>query len=144
MSTSVSPVESPRRGQVLVVDDNLVLGKVLGAFVRDLGFDPIFANNGEEAVKEFRGRKLSLVLMDVEMPVMGGIEATQKIREFEDSSKDDELQRVPIVGCTSISAECAEQCIEAGMDACLHKPAKREQVKEVFEKYVGASLTSGT
>ena len=140
---TVAPDDSPRRGQVLVVDDNAVFGKVLGRFVEDMGFEAVFAANGEEAVTKFKGRKLSLVLMDVEMPVMNGIDATKKIREFEDSSEDEELRRVPIVGCTSISETCSEECIEAGMDACLHKPAKREQVKEVFDKYVGASLTSG-
>lgn len=140
---AVAPDDSPRRGQVLVVDDNEVFSKVLGRYVEDMGFEAVFAANGEEAVTKFRGRKLSLVLMDVEMPVMNGIDATKKIRDFEDSSEDDELKRVPIVGCTSISQECAEQCIEAGMDACLHKPAKREAIKEVFEKYVVASLTNG-
>ncbi len=140
---TVAPNDSPRRGQVLVVDDNAVLGKVLGRYVEDLGFEAVFAVNGEEAVTKFRGRKLSLVLMDVEMPVMNGIEATKQIREVESSSEDEDLKRVPIVGCTSISEECAEQCLEAGMDACLHKPATRAQVKGVFEKYVAASLTKG-
>ncbi|HEY5259893.1 MAG TPA: response regulator, partial [Rhabdochlamydiaceae bacterium] len=116
--------------------------KILGRYVEDMGYEALFAVNGEEAVTKFRGRKLSLVLMDVEMPVMNGIDATKKIREFEDSSEDDDLKRVPIVGCTSISKECAEQCREAGMDDCLHKPATREQVKEVFDKYVGATLTN--
>jgi two-component system sensor histidine kinase/response regulator len=84
--------------------------------------DVHYAANGHEAVKLFQQYKMSLVLMDVAMPGMDGLEATRSIRELE---KDSGV-RTPIVAITA--SENKASCMEAGMDDYVAKPADYEPV----------------
>jgi CheY-like chemotaxis protein len=94
-----------------------------------MGHSVTLASQGEEALAALQACEFDLVLMDLQMPVMGGLEATQKIRQMEMSTG----KRIPIVAMTAHAAMHDERrCMEAGMDGYLSKPIRRELlVKEI-------------
>ncbi|MBS2004022.1 MAG: response regulator [Cyanobacteria bacterium SZAS LIN-5] len=102
---------------VLVAEDNRVIARAAQLSLRNFDLLVDVASNGAEAVAATRLRNYSLVLMDVEMPVMDGITATIRIRVDEEKTG----KRVPIVGVTSI--ENPLSLISCGMDDCVIKPA---------------------
>ena len=88
-------------------------------------YDLTRAANGVEAVEEVRSRNFDLVLMDLKMPVMGGLEATRKIREFN--------AEVPIVALTANAFDSDRvSAMDAGCNAFLAKPVKRKQLLDLF------------
>jgi CheY-like chemotaxis protein len=118
--------ESPRVGaaagrglRVLLAEDNIVNQRVAVGLLKKRGHDVIVANNGLEAIAELARQPVDLVLMDMQMPLMGGLEATAKIRESELISGG----HVRIVAMTAHAmAGDRERCLEAGMDGYLSKP----------------------
>lgn len=105
------------RKRVLIVDDLAENRAVAMAMLGQLGFETNLATNGREAVEKTRALHPDLILMDIVMPEMGGIEATRLLRRLEDC-KD-----VPIIAVSaSASDHDATECLKAGMDAFLPKP----------------------
>lgn len=88
-------------------------------------FDLIRAENGVDAVEEVRNGNYDFVLMDLKMPVMGGLEATRKIREFD--------ANIPIIALTANAFDSDRiSAIDAGCDGFLTKPVKRKQLLELL------------
>lgn len=112
-------LDRKRAEEVLVVEDNSVNSKLALMQLREIGVRARAVGNGREAVEAFLNNDFSLILMDCQMPVMDGFEATRKIRELEaDSDK-----HVPIIAVTAqATPEHRERCREAGMDDFLTKP----------------------
>jgi CheY-like chemotaxis protein len=107
---------SPKR--VLLVEDVEVNRRLLGEVLRRQGHEVVIATNGAEAVELVRRRDIDVVLMDVQMPVMDGVEATRRIRELGGESGN-----VRIIGLTAYVLQGKrEECLRAGMDAVLIKP----------------------
>ena len=104
----------------------------MGIVLRRFGYIPGFAFNGQEAVNQFKTRAFSLIFMDVNMPEMNGLEATRQIRALEGPSGP----RIPIVGYTGNKDDFETQCLQAGMDECLDKPASLDVIKQVVDKYL--------
>ena len=105
--------------RILVAEDNLVNQKLLTRLLARAGHDSALAHNGEQALSLFHEGPFDLVLMDVQMPLMDGLEATRRIRAAEMSTGS----HVPIVGVTAgASAEELENCLASGMDSWLTKP----------------------
>ncbi|EDY81729.1 response regulator receiver domain protein [Verrucomicrobiia bacterium DG1235] len=118
--------------EVLVVEDDLVNQKVVTALLKKLGAKTVCVDNGKKAVEILRPGAFDLVLMDISMPVMDGIEATEEIR------KNDALKDLPIVALTAHSYSKSEKaCFEAGMNGFLTKPAKADQLFEIISKLIG-------
>jgi PAS domain S-box-containing protein len=134
------------RGQVLLVEDNLVNQKVARAFLERLGCEVTVASNGLEAVEAFARARFDLVLLDLQMPVMDGYAATTRLRTLERGA------RTPIVALTaSAMAGQLERCLEAGMDDLITKPLDVERLQTVLERFgleaeatAGAERTSGS
>ena len=104
-------------GPVLVVEDDKTNSMLAGKMLQTLGFHVEFAANGAEAVEAFAPGKYSAILMDIQMPVMNGLEATRKIRELESGTC------VPIIALTAkVMLGDRERCLAAGMDDFLAKP----------------------
>ncbi len=117
---------------ILVVDDVAVNHKLLALQLRKLGYDVHTATNGKEALELIGQYDYSLVLMDCDMPVMDGYEATNIIREHEKGSE----YHLPIVAMTSYDRDGdRERCLEAGMDDHVSKGASQKRLKEVVERY---------
>ena len=91
--------------------------------LKKFGFEANLASNGLEAINELKANKYDLVLMDIQMPVMDGIEATKIIRSMESSENKD----IPIIAMTAYaSTEAKKLCLECGMNYYLAKPINVE------------------
>lgn len=110
--------------KVLVVEDDPVISKVAELFLRQYGVEVHKAANGAEAVAATKRHDFSLIMMDVHMPMMSGIDATKIIREGERRKS----KHTPIVAITA--SESKQHCLEAGMDDFVTKPADYTRVIE--------------
>lgn len=116
------PVPSPR-ARILVVEDTEVNQKVLATILTRKGFLVEIARNGREALEAMERQSYDLVLMDVQMPVLDGLEATRLIRSHV------VWCRVPIIAMTAHAMRGdRERCLEAGMDGYLAKPVNAAQL----------------
>ena len=118
--------------RILLVEDNEINRKVALGLLAETGCTYQTAANGEEAIQRVGEERFDLVLMDLQMPVMGGIEATERIRALEDTSQ----ARVPIVGLTANAMQgVREECLAAGMDEFLPKPVKRASLHAMLTQF---------
>ncbi len=118
--------ESARRSlRVLVAEDNLVNQRVATRFLERDGHTTVVASNGREAVDQFQRHSFDVILMDVQMPEMDGLEATREIRRLERALG----LHTPIIALTAHSVQGdRERCIEAGMDGYVSKPIKAAEL----------------
>jgi two-component system, sensor histidine kinase len=124
----------PRR--ILLAEDNIVNQQVACGLLTDRGHLVTVAANGEEAIATIAREPFDLILMDLQMPVMGGFEATHIIRERERGA----TTRLPIVAMTAHAmAGDEERCLAAGMDGYLAKPIDAEKLFRIVEAGAGAS-----
>jgi two-component system, sensor histidine kinase and response regulator len=120
------------QGKVLLVDDNASNRKIAMAILRKMGLEPEQVTNGKEAVAAASSTHYDLILMDVQMPTMSGLEATAAIRQLEG-----EARHVPIVALTANAMpEDREACLSAGMDDYLSKPVRRPRLREVVSRWL--------
>jgi len=127
------------------VEDNVVNRKVMSATLKGLGLEVVDAENGSLALDALKHERVDLILMDMNMPVMDGIEATKCIRAAEASG---ELQgRMPIIAMTAnVLKEAVDACREAGMDDFVPKPLQRSQTIDALARWLkpSASVASGS
>ncbi|MDQ8200939.1 ATP-binding protein [Pelagicoccus enzymogenes] len=131
---------SPEFGvnRVLLVEDDVENMKLVEAKLRKLGVPFEWAKNGLVATEKLRDSHYDLVLMDVRMPLMDGLEATKVIRESETERSSG--RRVPIVAMTAHASErMRSECHEAGMDGYLSKPVQFEQLECYLKRYLASS-----
>ncbi|MDT8344375.1 MAG: ATP-binding protein [Thermohalobaculum sp.] len=116
---------------VLVAEDNPTNRLVIGGMLQSTGFAPVFAEDGRRAVELYRALAPTLVLMDIAMPEMDGIEATRAIRAFEQVRS---LAPARIVALTASAMEGdRERCFVAGMDGHLAKPLRRQALLDLLD-----------
>lgn len=124
---------SGQKRQVLVVDDNKMNQRVAGSMLKKMGFDVSLAENGQKAVDIYQPGKFDLILMDLQMPVMGGEEAVKNIRIIESKTQS----YTPIVALTANAAKgTKEKCLKAGMDEYMTKPVKRDVLAEKIQQFI--------
>ena len=126
-----STLAARRPLRILLVDDNQINQKVAGKMLNQLGYTPDIQANGADAIAAVRRTRYDVVLMDVQMPGMDGLEATHRIREFERSTA-----RAPafIVAMTANAmVGDREKCLGAGMDDYIAKPFKPETLQKMLE-----------
>ncbi|MFP5517281.1 MAG: response regulator, partial [Alphaproteobacteria bacterium] len=120
------------RVRVLVAEDNPVNQQLTLALLRRAGHSAEAVSNGEEAVEAVEARRYDLVLMDVQMPVMDGLEATRRIRRLSGPAT-----RIPIVALTANAMQGdAAICLEAGMDDYLSKPINARKLLDTITRFV--------
>ena len=126
---------SPSTGaRVLLAEDHPANQKVVVALLSRLGHSAVVAENGRKAVEAFRTGSFDLVLMDMMMPEMDGLQATREIRELEVGSPE----RVPIVALTAnVRPEDELACRQAGADEFFPKPISLTKLKEVLNQWLG-------
>jgi hypothetical protein len=125
VSESLRGVTSRRELRILLVEDNRVNQAVASRILAKLGHMFVIANNGLEAIEQLKQQAFDLVLMDVQMPEMDGIQATKVIREHEKSTHD----HIPIIAMTAYAmAGDRARCLAAGMDGYVTKPINPEEV----------------
>jgi two-component system sensor histidine kinase/response regulator len=129
---TVAPVENPEPLRVLLAEDNLVNQKLVTRLLERRGHSVSVAANGRLAVQAFNRDRYDVILMDVQMPEMGGFEATAIIREKELR----EGGRIPIVALTANAMKGdSERCLRAGMDAYLSKPIRANELFDAIESF---------
>ncbi|MEM5472005.1 response regulator [Hoeflea sp. AS60] len=124
------------RVRVLVAEDNDVNQIVFEQILEGIGVDFRIVDNGQEAVAAWRAAAPDLILMDVSMPVMNGLQATQAIRDAEANDPDNHT-RVPVIAVTAHAMNGdRERCLAAGMDDYLSKPVSPEKLEAIIQKWV--------
>lgn len=127
-SSAAAPSEGGNNSSyhILLAEDNLVNQKLACKILQNQGHKVDVVDNGEQAVQATEQCKYDVILMDVSMPVMGGIEATMAIRDREDSQN---LEHIPIVALTAHAMlGDKEKCLQAGMNAYVSKPIRRVEL----------------
>jgi len=128
-------------GRILVVEDNVVNRKVARAALTGFGLDVSEAENGELALEALRRQSYDLVLMDMHMPVLDGLETTRRIRTGEHAQGN--ARRLPVVAMTAnVMREAVDSCREAGMDDFLPKPFKHEQMTAILSRWLRPTASS--
>ncbi|MEO6363066.1 MAG: ATP-binding protein [Caldimonas sp.] len=121
-------------GRVLLVEDNDVNRMIARHTLQSLGLDVVEATNGQQALELLAVERVDLVLMDCQMPVMDGYEATRRIRQRESETG---AARIPILALTADAFdEDTARAHECGMDAHLTKPYQREQLRELMQRWI--------
>ena len=124
--------------RVLLAEDNAINQKVALRLLRNRGHIVTLAANGKQAVEAVAGNSFDVVLMDVQMPEMDGLEATLAIRALERAvaGGDGSPRRTPIVAMTAYAmAEDQQRCLDAGMDAYVPKPICPKDLFECIERF---------
>ncbi len=129
-----SPIERPLR--VLLVEDGIANQKLAKGMLERWGHTVEIAENGAVGVEMYQRKQFDLILMDVQMPVMDGLEATVRIREIE-SSRD---TRIPIIAMTAHAlVGDRERCLESGMDEYVSKPIRKQLLAETIQSFFGGT-----
>jgi PAS domain S-box-containing protein len=124
---------------VLLVEDNKINQKIARFNLEKVGYTVDVAENGYDAVMKYKDGNFDLVLMDVLMPVMNGIKATEHIRAIESyrNKKNGSSKHIPIVALTANAMKGdRDTCLAAGMDAYISKPFKQKDLVELLRKLV--------
>ncbi|XP_051197842.1 probable histidine kinase 1 [Lolium perenne] len=152
---------SSSKAKILLVEDNKVNIMVAKSMLAPLGYGIDIVNNGIEAIHAVQRCQYDLILMDVHMPEMDGLQATRLIRSFEntgcwdasvktegnqmlansafssDCAQEKKGKRVPIIAMTANSfSESADECLAAGMDSYISKPMNLQKTKECLQRYL--------
>ena len=136
--TSTPVTAEPVRGRILIVEDNAVNQLVAVKLVQKLGYKTDSARNGQEAIDFVSATDYLLILMDCQMPVMDGIDATREIRKRETG------RRTPIVALTARAMKEDEaHCLAAGMDSFLSKPIDSNKLAEIVAMWDDLSRKAG-
>lgn len=121
------------KANILVVEDNKTNQLLMGMILDDYNLNYDIANDGAEAVLQFKHNKYDVILMDENMPNMNGIEATKIIRELE----EDTDSHIPIIAVTANAlVEDRERFLAIGMDDYISKPYTEEDIIQVLKKYL--------
>ncbi len=156
--------EKKRKMRILVAEDNIVNQKLVLRLLEKSGYRADAVANGKEAIEALEKAPYDILLMDVQMPEMDGLEATKAIRNREaqlkaqgsklkgkDGASSDELsalsfqhsarsERVPIIALTAHALEeDRDKCLEAGMDDYVPKPIKPKELLETIKQHISAS-----
>jgi CheY-like chemotaxis protein len=117
--------------KVLIVEDYPDVRKIMEIIVKRQGYEVIEAEDGYEAIEKVKQYHPDLILMDLAMPVMDGITATQVIRGLED------FGRIPIIALTAYGSDYYRKAISAGCDDVINKPLEFKGIAPLLKQYLG-------
>jgi signal transduction histidine kinase/CheY-like chemotaxis protein/HPt (histidine-containing phosphotransfer) domain-containing protein len=121
-------------GKILVAEDNTLNQELIKYILENLNLDYKIVSNGQEAIDEYKNDIYNLILMDINMPIVDGINAFNQIREYE---KNNNLVNIPIVALTAnVIKGDKEKFLDLGMNAYLTKPINMNKLKEIFIAYL--------
>jgi PAS domain S-box-containing protein len=132
LPTQSATAEPKGAGRVLLVEDEAVNRIMTRHLLRQLGYDAVEAENGQQALRLLTSERVDMVLMDIQMPVMDGIEATQHIRNGEVPGLD---RNIPIIALTAYArASDRSRFLQIGMDEFMAKPFELAHLARVMER----------
>ncbi|MFZ5515763.1 MAG: two-component regulator propeller domain-containing protein [Candidatus Zhuqueibacterota bacterium] len=136
-SLSEKVLKVDKKGRILLAEDNLVNQQVTLEFLNRVGMVTDIAENGEKAIDALKRQAYDLVLMDVQMPVMDGFTATQKIRA------ELGMTHIPIIALTAHAMKGdKEKCFDAGMNDYLAKPIEPNELYRVLQKWLESNANT--
>jgi CheY-like chemotaxis protein len=116
---------------ILLAEDNLINQKIASFTFARMGIKIDIASNGKEAVEMFHHKRYDIILMDLQMPIMDGMEATRQIRIVEKEKQAD--RPVYIIALTAnVLSDKKEECMMAGMDNIMEKPLQEKVLRELI------------
>ena len=119
--------------KILVVEDDLTSRILMSKYLSKIGNDVTVAVNGQEAIEKCKTELFHLILMDVNMPIVNGFEATKAIK----AHYENQQKRVPIIAMTAYAlSEDRNMCLESGMDDYLAKPVDLEETNKLIQKWI--------
>lgn len=136
-NTMPAPLGLDDRPDVLLVDDNDVNRTVGRALVEALGYEVRTAHDGLDAIDQCRQKPPQLVLMDLEMPVLGGIDASVRLRELQ--RLGDVAPFAVVAATANASREARDACRAAGMDAFMTKPLNLSELRELLRRFTAVA-----
>jgi len=123
-------LNTPEKLKVLVAEDNEISKLLVTSLLHHWGFESQVADNGQQAIDYLLQKDFDLILMDIQMPLKDGIEATVEIRNLSDERK----KNIPIIALTANTAMGEEKkCMEAGMNGFLNKPFSEKNLQQLIE-----------
>jgi signal transduction histidine kinase/DNA-binding response OmpR family regulator/HPt (histidine-containing phosphotransfer) domain-containing protein len=128
--------------RILLTDDNVINQKVALRLLQQLGYKADTAHNGLDAIRAVEQQPYDVILMDVQMPELDGLEATRRIRQRQQAAKPGEplARPIAIIAMTANAMQGdREKCLAAGMDDYLPKPVRPEALQAVLEKHAHAA-----
>ncbi|MCA8962043.1 MAG: response regulator, partial [Planctomycetes bacterium] len=141
-STTLSPTSPDAAPRVLVVEDNEINRLVVSELLEELGHGCDLAFDGEQAIARVLERHYRVVLMDCNMPVLNGFDATRRIRELEEQGALGDRPHTVIIALTANAiVGDRERCLEAGMDGYLTKPIDLDALTRTLEEHCGPSVS---
>jgi signal transduction histidine kinase/CheY-like chemotaxis protein/HPt (histidine-containing phosphotransfer) domain-containing protein len=136
LTASETALEAASKLKILLVEDHLPSQKLATYILEERGHMVEVAGSGQHALTLTQGKRYDVILMDVQMPDMGGIEATAAIRAREGNHR-----RVPIIAMTAYAMQSdRERCLAAGMDGYLAKPIEKNQLIATVERLAGSVI----
>ncbi|MFP6748828.1 MAG: response regulator [Alphaproteobacteria bacterium] len=136
--TALKMVKNP--GRVLLAEDNRINQMLAEALLSRLGLDTECVENGRQAIEAVRQGDFSLVLMDINMPVVDGLQATREIRALEDHKSE-----IPIIAMTaSAMDEDRQRCAAASMNDYISKPVEEEELQRLILQWTDIPNTKST
>jgi signal transduction histidine kinase/DNA-binding response OmpR family regulator len=139
-ATAVFPTVAPHTGHILLAEDNKTNQKVALAMLQRMGLTADVAENGREVLRAVQQKSYSLIFMDVEMPVMDGLETSRQLRAL--AVQQPALRDLIIVAMTAHAIKgFKERCLEAGMNDYLVKPIDPHELAAALDRYLLAAPT---
>ena len=117
--------------QVLVVEDNPIIQTVIKQFLLRAGASIDIANNGQDALELLKTRQYDAVLMDIQMPVLDGLQACKQIRQQE------HFKSLPIIGLSArVCKDTSQQCLAHGMNGCIPKTVDPKELVNQLAQWI--------
>tara|TARA_R110000868_G_scaffold190862_1_gene434925 strand:+ start:223192 stop:225465 length:2274 start_codon:yes stop_codon:yes gene_type:complete len=128
--THLHKVSNSEKLEILIAEDDIVNQMLMEKILKKMGHDTVIVENGAIAFDTFKQHKFDLVLMDMQMPILDGVDTTKKIRHYE---LENNLKKTKIIALTANALkEHQKLCAEAGMDDYFTKPITLEKIKEMI------------
>lgn len=138
---AAAPAGTPRQigsERILLVEDQLTNRLVVENMLENINMKTVHAENGEVAVNKVRQEEYDLILMDVQMPVMNGYDATVNIRKFEVEAGRKPCQIIAVTA-NAMQGD-REKCLQAGMNDYLAKPIQAPELERMVRKYLAIAM----
>jgi CheY-like chemotaxis protein len=123
--------DSMKKLNILLAEDDEMIEKITSFYLRRIGHEVDVARNGNEAIEMFKIKQYDLILMDIQMPELDGLQAVKEIRKIEDSYR--KAGHTTIIAITTNPNK--EECIEAGVDGYAQKPFSFEEFNALFYQF---------
>jgi CheY-like chemotaxis protein len=124
-------VSSPKLPLIMLVDDNQIILTTLSDYLQSEGFEVIACQGGKDAISRAKVNKPALIIMDIQMPDMDGIETTQRLKS------DKNLTDIPIIALTALAMKSdRERCLAVGINDYISKPVSLQNLVTIIKKHL--------